>query len=54
MAYCFKLSLDKTEVNERDVDKDDGNIDNFGMGFFSWFSFMVQVNYITESHIFII
>lgn len=54
MAYCFKLSLDKTEVNERDVDKDDGNIDNFGMGFSSWFSFLVQVNYITESSIFII
>lgn len=52
MAYCFKLSLDKTEVNERDVDKDDGNIDNFGMGFFSWFSFMVKVNYITESPFF--
>lgn len=52
MACCFKLSLDKTEVNERDVDKDDGNIDNFGIGFSSWFSFWVQVSYITESPIF--
>jgi len=54
MACCFKLSLDKTEVNERAVYKDDGNIDNFDMGFFSWFIFFVQVKYIEESPIFII
>jgi len=54
MACSFKLSLDKTEVNERAVYKDDGNIDNFDMGFFSWFIFFVQVKYIEESPIFII
>ncbi len=54
IACCFKLSLDKTEVNERAVYKDDGNIDNFEMGFFSWFIFFVQVKHITESLIFII
>ena len=53
MACSFKLSLDKTEVNERAVYKDDGNIDNFDMGF-SRVLFFVQVKHITESPIFII
>ena len=53
MACCFKLSPDKTEVNERAVYKDDGNIDNFDKGF-SHGLFFLSKTYHGKSHLYYI